>query len=136
VLIYQKCLLTVVPLSNEVVGKFNGWARKILYPDFPQCELIRTKCDSLLSAGLEKGWTKNNLMLLSNPTYDKRQTGAAKAWIELLENSFWDWKTVVQFDHIVALAIKNLIMGWCFRMVPNMGRPVNLQKKFQRIFMR
>jgi hypothetical protein len=24
VLIYQKCLLTVVPLSNEVVGKFNG----------------------------------------------------------------------------------------------------------------
>ncbi len=135
VLIYQKCLLTFIPLSNEIVGKFNGWVRNILYPDFPQCELTRSKCDSLLGLGLEKGWIKNNLTLISKPEYDRKQTGAAKAWANLLDRTFWEDKTVIQVDHIVGLAIKNLIMGWCFRMVPNMPRPANLQKRFQKIYM-
>lgn len=40
----------------------------------------------------------------------------------------------MQIDHIVKLTIENLIIGGCFRMVPNMPRPANLQKKFQRIY--
>jgi len=136
ILIYQKCLLTFIPLSTEIVGKFNGRARNILYPDFPQCELTRSKCDSLLITGLEKGWIKNNHTLLSKPGYDRRQTGAAKAWSTFLDGIFWEGKTVIQIDHTVKLTIENLIMWWCFRMVPNMPRPANLQRRFQRIYMK
>ena len=42
----------------------------------------------------------------------------------------------MQVDYIVRLTVENLIMGGCFRMVPNMARPANLQKKFQKIYMR
>lgn len=134
VLIYQKCLLTLLPLKNEVALKFNGRAQKTLYSDFPPSKMIRTRCESILGAGLEAAWIKNNPTLLSDSDYNRKETWAAKAWIKFLDNIFEDGGEVAEDFRMVKLTAENLIMWGCFRMVPNMDRPTDLQNSFHDIY--
>lgn len=134
VLIYQKCLLTFLWLKHEAVGDFNQKAQNTLYAEAPHCEITRAKCDTLLNHGLEKGTIKNNYTLLLKLWYDRRWTGAARAAIKMMDDLFGKEAEAKEVSRVEALTTENLIIGWWFRMVPNMQRLPNLQKRFQKMY--
>lgn len=135
VLIYQKCLLTFLPLRHEVVTDFNKKVQSMLYPDIPYCQMVRQRCETLLNTGLEKGTIRNNYTLFSKSWYDRRSTGAARAAIRMMDDLFWSDGEVKEVSRVEVLTTENLIIGWWFRMVPNMQRLLNLQRRFQKIYM-
>lgn len=134
VFIYQKCLLTLLPLSHEIVLKFNGWVNKMLYGDLLPYQVTREKYERIMDAGLAKWNTKNNPTLSTQEWYDRRRTKAAQAWIDLIHGQFED-SPVDTVPHIVDITFQNLMMWACFRMAPNLERPNDLQNRFQKIYM-
>ena len=122
-------------IKYHLVVDFNEKAQNTLYAETPICEITRARCDTLLNHGLEKGTIKNNYTLLSKPWYDRRWTGAARAAIKMMDDLFWKDGEVKEVSRVEALTTENLIIGWWFRMVPNMQRLPNLQRRFQKIYM-
>lgn len=135
VLIYQKCLLTFLPLHHNIVQKFNWGVNKFLHPNLPPCIITRERCEMLMKNWLDNWSIKNNYTISADPSYDRHKTWAALAAQDLINNQIPnDWAHEVV--RVIRFTLENLVKGWCFRMVPNMPRPANLQKKFQKIYMK
>ncbi len=133
--IYLKCLLTIVPLNHEIVWRFGGAAQKKLYSSLPSCEVRRISMEWILLSGLEKAWIKNNPTLIKNPDFPRRNTGAARAWLELIDGYFTEWRDTAEVSYAMKMIVENLIMGWCIRMVPWMPKDLELvRKQFSEFF--
>lgn len=133
--IYIKCLLTIVPLSHEIVWRFGGLAQKKLYSNLPDIQIERATIEWILLSGLEKAWIKNNPTLIKNSDFPRKNTGAARAWFELIDSYFPEWCNTAQVSYAMKMIVENLIMWWCIRMVPWMPRDSELlQKQFREFF--